>query len=831
MFISQLCKTLFLTTACAGLLLPGAAKSQAQAASPIDYLYVSPQGSDSWSGQFPTFTDGSGPFQTLVHAKDAVAGLVTPGLTRPVEVIVDPSLCSDDDFLSRWFSAEPQVPVIWHSDLERTVLIYTPTLAEQIDALSAEDYSVHTPLIRFYVSPAGNDDWTGRCPGVEAGEGPFRTLERAQEAVLRAREENSEAPVEVVFEVDAAAAKKAAGGAGKASAPKASKYTPAGMAALKALKASHASAASSTPAITARSGAAVTAASAAAAGASPHLVFAHYVMAARDYGGSVAGYEHDIQDAQAAGVDGFALNCGAWNAANYKADTASMFQAAHALNSGFKLFFSGDMSSLSTAELQQMVKAYANDPSYFHYQSRPVVSTWAGDGGGASAIQSNWLNGFLTPMRAAGYNIFFVPQFSDGNAPTTADGATSAVQVTAAYNSWWKNVADSANILDGLFEVSLGSPMSYPYTRTVAPVPVAAGHQAGLTDWDAHPEHYYDPTHEFDGDDVGRTITITGNADFVGGTFLITHIDGSYGVYDSKGHFLGCHNLITLALHGNAPIKHLGATGGGYTINGSSAKPQKSASLLSSEAYAALLHTNGKLFIGSVTPQYWGSLRTNVGREYTEFCGGEGLAAQWNSILTVQNPQWVELFTWNDFAEDTYFSPIDDVAKYWPYALPGTPNNVRGYMKSHAGFTALNSYYINWYKTGVQPATTADSVYYFYRTQPMNMVATNDPLGCVTGHSDLIQDVIYVTVMLKSPATLKVTSGSTSPSYSLPAGTSTLRVPFTPGAQTFTLLRNGQTVLTQQGEPVVASAPTYNFGLYSGCMTNQPATANRKATK
>ena len=825
MFISQLCKTLFLTTACSFLLLPGATKSQAQAADSIDYLYVSPQGSDSWSGQFPASTDGSGPFQTLAHAKEAVGSLLAPGLTRPAEVIIDPSLCSDESFLSRWFSSEPEVPVVWHSDLERTVLIYTSTLAEQIDALSAEDRYSRAPMTRYYVSPAGNDAWTGRCPSAEDGDGPFLTLGRAQEAVAQMRAETPEAPVEVVFEVDAAAHKKAAG---KAGAAKSSKYTPAGLAALKAPHASKASSASKAALSSGKPGSLT---AAAAASAPSHLVFAHYVMAARDYGGSVAGYEHDIQDAQAAGLDGFALNCGAWNAGNYKADTASMFQAAHALNSGFKLFFSGDMSSLTTAELQQMVKAYANDPSYFHYLNRPVVSTWAGDGGSASAIRSVWLNGFLTPMRAAGYNIFFVPQFSLVTPPSTADGVTTASQVKSAYNNWWTTVADSANILDGLFEISLGTPLGYPYSLTVAPVPVVSGRQAGLTDWDAHPEHYYNPTREFSSDDVGRTITITANADFVGGTFLITHYDGSYPIRDLKGNSLGSHNLITLALPGNAPIKHLGATGGGYTVHGSSSKPQESASLLSSEAYASLLHANGKLFIGSVTPQYWGSLRADVGREYNEFCGGEGLTAQWNSILTVQNPEWVELFTWNDFAEDTYFSPIDDVAKYWPYTLPGTKNNVLGYMKSHAGFTALNHYYINWYKSGVQPATTADSVYYFYRTQPMSMVATNDPLGPVTGHSDLIQDVIYVTVMLKSAATLQVVSGSTHQTYSLPAGTSTQRVPFMPGPQTFTLLRNGQTVLTQQGVPVVSSAPTYNYGLYSGCMTNQPATASSKPAK
>jgi hypothetical protein len=63
-----------------------------------------------------------------------------------------------------------------------------------------------------------------------------------------------------------------------------------------------------------------------------------------DAGPEITAYEREIQQAQAAGIDGFALNVGGWRNQNYYiVYAAQMFEAAARLNTGFKLMFSADM--------------------------------------------------------------------------------------------------------------------------------------------------------------------------------------------------------------------------------------------------------------------------------------------------------------------------------------------------------------------------------------------------------------------------------------------------------------------------------------------------------
>jgi len=749
---NNLHKTLLFAAACTLLLLPGAAPSFAQAAdapgqnaavdqnaAAIDFLYVSPQGSDSLSGQSPTISGGSGPFQTLAHAQEAVSALAGPGLTRPVEVVLDPSVCPAQDFLGHWFSSAPNCPVIWHSEPDRTVLIYTCTMSEQIEALSAEDFA-NGPgkrTARFYVSPDGSDAWDGLIPSLDKGgpedrsgseAGPFRTLRRAQEAVNALQLENPSAPVEVVLEeglsaavsspvvsspvvsTDAAALDSAPRKAAGKPAKKASKYTPAGLAALKALKAlkaAHGAGASPVkpvPQATIGTGILIHRTS-----TGPKLVFAHYMVCNRDYGGSVAGYERDIQEAQAAGIDGFQLNMGTWNNDIYKWNTQCLFQAAEALGTGFKLFLSADMTGMSFPEVTAMMSAYVNRPNYWHVQqmvngamvSRPVLTTWGGEGGGYASAKASWNTQVFQPLRAAGINPYFIPSFFT----TTPDG-----------------------------------------------------------------KQY-----------IGNTPAA-----------IATQISGlDLGFADGAGYSGG-----------------LGSpTAPGTTV------------LTVAENYAAQLHAAGIGAFGGVSPQYWGSRQTSTGRAYYEYTGGEGLEAQWNSILSKQKPDWVTCFTWNDFDEATYWSPIDDVNKYWPYCA----HSAAGFYKSHAGILKLNQFYIKWYKTGRKPFQTTDNLCYCYRTHPKNAVATHDGVGPVTSFNGDVQDMIYVTTLLTAPATLVVTTGTQTLTYPVSAGIANTRVPFQVGTQSFQVLRNGKTVLSQtSAEPIVAVPAEYDFNYYTGWITNQP---------
>jgi glucan endo-1,3-alpha-glucosidase len=242
--------------------------------------------------------------------------------------------------------------------------------------------------------------------------------------------------------------------------------------------------------------------------------------------------------------------------------------------------------------------------------------------------------------------------------------------------------------------------------------------------------------------------------------------------------------------------------------------------LTTGEAAAKVFHDNGNTYMGTVSPYYWGEKQTSIGRRYFEYHGGEGIAAQWKSILEVQKPEWIELTTWNDWGEGSYFSPMDDINKYWPYAGHPQP----GFYKTHRGFAELNKFYINWYKSGSQPAVTTDNVYFFYRTHPKDLAAANDPLGAVTWRYGDVNDEMHVTTILSAPAELRVITGTATKTYNVSAGIVHTRIPFNTGAQSFELWRNGVRVLQKQGENILSSITEYDFNVYSGYASTAPAT-------
>jgi len=60
-----------------------------------------------------------------------------------------------------------------------------------------------------------------------------------------------------------------------------------------------------------------------------------------------------------------------------------------------------------------------------------------------------------------------------------------------------------------------------------------------------------------------------------------------------------------------------------------------------------------------------------------------GLISQWQSIISNQ-PDWVEIVTWNDFNESSYLSPVDDPGKY--FSELQTPRRY-----SHNGYCAFET--------------------------------------------------------------------------------------------------------------------------------------------
>jgi glucan endo-1,3-alpha-glucosidase len=420
-------------------------------------------------------------------------------------------------------------------------------------------------------------------------------------------------------------------------------------------------------------------------------VFAHYMVCNKSYGnGTVEGYKLDIKDAQAMGIDGFALNAGAWDA-NYKRNMQRLFQAASELNNGFTLFFSADgCCGLPIKAVEDVLTTYINHPNYFKYGERPFLSAWSYRAGENAKIL--W-TGFLNSFKVKGYHLYFIPYLFNAEFKETPDFAN----VFRNYNATWKF------FLDGYFYFGA----------------------AGLP---------------------GR---------------------------------------------------------------------EKQSLLNSSEALAKVFHEGGQTYMATVSPYYWGGKQI-PDRRYYEFRGGEGIAEQWKSIIEVQKPEWVQLVTWNDWDEGSYFSPMDDINKHWPWAA----HKQLGFYKTHKGFAELNRYYIDWYKSGVQPPVKTDQIYFFYRTHPKDAIASKDPNPVKVLYGD-VKDEIYVTTILKSSATLNVFTGSVKKKYEVKAGIQHTSIPFNTGSQYFEIRRNGKQVIYERGEDINAEITEYNFNVYSGSGTRK----------
>ena len=227
--------------------------------------------------------------------------------------------------------------------------------------------------------------------------------------------------------------------------------------------------------------------------------------------------------------------------------------------------------------------------------------------------------------------------------------------------------------------------------------------------------------------------------------------------------------------------------------------------LPSSAAYASTLHAAHKLYMAPIAFQFWAA---NANRYY-EYSGYSGMRALWMQAIQTTHPDWVEIITWNDFIEGTYVSPIDDPASYAAandLAASIAPVSTQHFFHSHRGATDLLAYFIAWYKSGRQPTLHNDTILWAYRTVLSTQPPANHPPIKLYGP---VANAVYVTANLAAPAILCLTIGSATHSIALPAGSTDVQLPLTPGpAPHFTLTRN-DTLLTQAigDDPITVTAP------------------------
>jgi glucan endo-1,3-alpha-glucosidase len=448
------------------------------------------------------------------------------------------------------------------------------------------------------------------------------------------------------------------------------------------------------------------------------MVFAHYMLANQDYASdsptgeeNIASYEREILQAQAVGIDGFALNAGGWfKEPRYIRRASEMFEAAYRLRSGFRLMFSADMCCSNGADdILDMMRRFANNQRYstiyFKYNGRFVLTTFAG---------SNRGPGFWRKLR---------DDLERGTDPSLQRAANAV-----AYAS--------------------GIPSN-------APVPI-----------DLIPAFFW-------GGELPTPNQIqTGLADYV------DTIDGSF-------------------YWGIAGVPGLG---------------QPPDQIPSSDAYAAVLHKAGRLYMAPICFQFWGA---NAGRYY-EYSGYSGMRTLWMDAINVSHPDWVEILTWNDFIEGTYVSPIDDPARY-PRAndlrASVAPESTPHFFHSHRGATDLLKFFIEWYKTGHQPVIRNDTVFWAYRSelainqsQDKHLVTTHGPVA----------SVIYLTANLISTGTLHVTIGGHTSSIALATGSTDVQVRMTAGPPPqFELVRGSSLLVQAHGDDPISESTTYPDLYYS----------------
>jgi formylglycine-generating enzyme required for sulfatase activity len=210
----------------------------------------------------------------------------------------------------------------------------------------------------------------------------------------------------------------------------------------------------------------------------------------------------------------------------------------------------------------------------------------------------------------------------------------------------------------------------------------------------------------------------------------------------------------------------------------------------------------GKIFMAGATPAM-------NSPNLRDFRGMEGYCKMWRGIVQ-DNPDWVELVTWNDYNEDTNLMPYR-----WHYI----PFRDRQYYDRDEAFLDLTAYFSAWYKSGVQPKITQDKLYFAYRNRSKHLTKawdfqkkewrdiTSGP-GIIDQIHDDVSDNVYATTMLTAPAELTISIGDKKQTFQMPAGIGHAALPMAPGTPRFTLRRAGKDVIAVSGRKQIIAKET-----------------------
>lgn len=157
--------------------------------------------------------------------------------------------------------------------------------------------------------------------------------------------------------------------------------------------------------------------------------------------------------------------------------------------------------------------------------------------------------------------------------------------------------------------------------------------------------------------------------------------------------------------------------------------------------------------------------------------------------------EWVQIATWNDYAEGTQIAPS---------------------VKHGRTFLDLISYYATWFKTGVEPTISRDVVYLTHRTQPADATGSESEPMVLRDGSSPARDKVEALAFLTAPATVTIRVGGATTSCDLPAGIGVCLAPLGTGGVSATVTRDGGTVTSIASPFTVTASPDVQDLQYVG---------------
>ena len=247
-------------------------------------------------------------------------------------------------------------------------------------------------------------------------------------------------------------------------------------------------------------------------------------------------------------------------------------------------------------------------------------------------------------------------------------------------------------------------------------------------------------------------------------------------------------------------------------LNWNSGWPMSDSDLTTASDVSYLSALGDKEYMPAISPFFYTHFGADSWNKNWLYRSDDWLyCTRWEQIIAMrENVKMTEILTWNDYGESSYIGPIAG-------ALPaGSDAWVDGF--DHEKINVLTKYYATAFKTGTYPTITDDTLILWSRPHPRDATATADSVGKPTGF-DWTDDNLYAVVLAKSDATVTLTSGSSSESFSVSAGLTKLKMASAVGSISAQMTRSGSVVASYSAGSAFSytdSPTTYNYNYLVG---------------